>query len=140
MVTIAIGVPLLLAALFVVLYATGVLRDEQRADYCAVWAPLSAELASFDVLADDLEAADPTVVLTSVMQVRELVNQMTAQPSTSAIEAELEAMTEYLRSVELAARRHDSASLTELAGQFDTSFTTHRQEFLRLSAEYCRYR
>jgi len=138
-VAVACGVPVLLLAMFIALYASGLIRDERRADYCAAYAPVSADLDLFDHLASALGQADPSVVLTAVTDLRGQLDDLVDRPSTKAITSSLAAMTDYLRQVELAARRHDAATLTDLAGQLD-SFTADRQEFLRQSAEYCRYR
>ncbi|MDR1806426.1 MAG: hypothetical protein LBR33_00665 [Propionibacteriaceae bacterium] len=138
-VAIAVGVPVLLCLLFVVLYSKGVIRDEQRANYCAVYAPLSADLSVFSAFGDDLAEGDPATVIAAVTAVRAELDQLSAKPSTPVIENRLKTMTDYLREVEVAARAHDDAQLAALNDRLVT-FTSDRQEFLRQSAEYCRYR
>jgi hypothetical protein len=138
-VAVAVGVPVLLAVLFVVLYATGVIRDERRAGYCAVYSPLSADLGRFDQFATDLAGGDPATVYTSVAAVREQLDPLIAAPSSAVIQNRLTTMRAFLREADLAARRHDAAALAELNGRIE-SFVADRREFVRQSAEYCRYR
>jgi hypothetical protein len=136
---IAVGVPLLLCAVFVALYLTGAIRDEQRANYCAVYAPVSADLQLFEGFAADLQAGDPRTVIASSMNLRARLDALADLPSTDVIESRLRTMDEFLLEVEIAARAHNEETLAALAARLD-SFTADRREFLRQSAEYCRYR
>jgi hypothetical protein len=138
-VAIALGVPLLLTLLFVILYATGVIRDERRADYCANYAPVSADLGLFDNFADDLAAGDPATIIASVSKLRLSLGSLGGQASTAVIQDRLHTMVTYLQRVELAARAHDDLALAELNDQI-TAFASDRHQFLNHSAEYCRYR
>jgi hypothetical protein len=138
-VAIALGVPLALSLLFVILYTTGLIRDERRADYCAVYAPVSADLSLFDNFAADLAEGRPSAVLTTTLELRQRIDALTDQPSTALIHDRLAAMTDYLRRVELAARAHDPEALAELSTRLPV-FAANRQQFLNYSAEYCRYR
>jgi hypothetical protein len=138
-VAIAVGVPAALCALFVILYTTGVIRDEQRANYCAVYTPLSTDLGEFDQFARDLGGGDPTTIIASVAAARQPVDALLAQPSSAVIVNRLTTMRSFLRETELAARAHDASALADLNGRIE-SFVADRREFTRQSAEYCRYR
>ncbi|MDR1512860.1 MAG: hypothetical protein LBS56_05170 [Propionibacteriaceae bacterium] len=139
MLAVGLGVPLLVSAVFVVLYATGVIRDGHRADYCAGYTPISTDLGRFDAFARDLQAGDPVTAMATIAELRAQVDELAALPSSPVIENRLDTMTAFLLEAEVAARAHDGEAMAELADRL-ASFAADRQEFIVQSAEYCRYR
>jgi hypothetical protein len=138
-VAIALGVPLILTILFIVLYAAGVLRDENRAKYCAVYAPVSADLQPLDDFEAAVAAGDIVTIIQAVNPLGESLHHLRATAADPAIRSRLKTMNEYVIAVELAARTHDADELAALAAGIGV-FQADRKEFLRESAEYCRYR
>jgi hypothetical protein len=137
---IGLGVPLVVAAIFVALVVTDVIRDGQRADYCAVYADTSAPLVPlYSELEEALAAGDAVTILFVVLAVRENIDPLDETPATPRIDARLRSMNDYLRRVELAARARDQVALDDLAFNIGL-FRANRQGFLVESSEYCRYR